>query len=243
MTEDDLNREAQLRADAETDVDASGVVADFYEERGQLTRAKMWRTEPYRLLATEDGESLLPPDLFAETSHWTRFDPRRNLMMWVTHFTVTLSSLARHFGISRERCRQIIDKQWREIALESSREALFPKTPATRRLVRVGALTPFDAKKRGEMPPDTWPVTRHREQDRAALRPEAPIARVKVRTEAPSANPSPLPSKLSTAPMSLRRKKQENAILCAACGSRPSMGFEFDQFGADNSLCQECAKR
>lgn len=139
---------------------AAMVLADYYEQSGQLTRAQMWRRAMGFVPNEPSGCSLGIPDLHVVMPPTTTQDPRRNMMIWILHHVVSRRALAKLFGVSLTRAVQVIDDgEWRVIA-HARREARLPTMAATVRLIAAGAIdSRFEL---GEPPPDDWPCTKKR---------------------------------------------------------------------------------
>lgn len=168
----EFDTESALRDDAKTSAAAALVLADFYEERGQPTRAKMWRRTT-GIANCIDGVL----DLFVRHSPpYGKMDPRRDAMVWLLHNVLSSATIARLFRISKDRPRQIAHKQERFICWFGYQETGRPTMAATQRLIEAHALRPmpdpFSARDHvlGDIPPETWPATRAHEIERVNKR-------------------------------------------------------------------------
>lgn len=148
--------EEELRALAILSTDAAQVLADYYEQGGQPTRAQMWRRAMGLLPGEPSGCSLGVPDLCVDQPPTTKQDPRRNMMIWVLHHVASRRALAKHFGVSLTRVVQIIADVERRAMVHAWHEANAPTMAATVRLRAAGAIDLRRAEL-GEPPPDDWP--------------------------------------------------------------------------------------
>lgn len=178
--------ERDLRAAAGVEPGAISILADFYEQCGQPTRAKLWRDQ---LLEREQFST--PPDLVVRPSTRSPVDPRRNVMIWLLlglyqsrGSTDPMGSLhdsnqlVCHFELTWPTLRNVVKQRDRKIRKAALDECQHPTMRATQRLVAAGALpspvvrgeyratwqdpqhTPPDRFLISvEVPPDTWPFT------------------------------------------------------------------------------------
>lgn len=182
MNEDDIATEARLRRAArESHPGATAVLADFYEERGQQSRAALWR-RPDRDEKT-DGER--DRTCIKTITRLSPIDPRRDAMIWLLCIAgLPLPSIGQAFKLCKSRVRGIANRIDREVYLAARAESMKTE-PVARRLRAVGAiLTLPDAAAvhlmwqareererrqrilRVELPPDSWPYTRPHEERR-----------------------------------------------------------------------------
>ena len=161
MTDQDHQLERDLRAQAKASKKAGGraaalILADFYEERGQPSRANLWRDE-----ARLHGRIWHAADLVS----WdTTF--RRKVMMWLLGHVTRQAEVARLFQSSPSWVRTMIREVETSVCEAANRERHHPTLKATLRLQAVGALSPRFERgsfELGEEPPATWPVTREEE--------------------------------------------------------------------------------
>lgn len=169
--------ESMLRATAMSDPMTVLVLADFYEEHGQPTRAELWRAF-VRIEAERGGHPLVPPDLRAisKRSPFSKTDQRRNAMIALLSGVTTAAKISRAFQLSSERIRQIIHKYRRIARWNDDDEQKHVTMMATHRLTAAGALgrpddggIDFD-----DIPPDTWPATSRHEIQRLKQRNKMP---------------------------------------------------------------------
>ncbi len=131
-------------------VAAAAVLADFYELRGQPSRAALWRGPDRDLTQAQ-------PDLLTRSSHVHAVDLRRNAMIWLLHHMLSIREIAKLFEISTTRTAQIIEQGDRDILAHAVTERRHPTLAASRRLAEAGALDgikyhyPF-----GDPPPSGW---------------------------------------------------------------------------------------
>jgi len=156
--------------------EAIAILADFYEERGQSSRAALWREQ--LLPSSERRRHVLDevPDLLTRPHLPQAADCRRNQMIWLLR-TQGLSSrkTAAAFGLSSTRVEQIVAVEDRRIGMHARNEQLRPTLKATERLVAADAL-PGDRPTRygyqepwfelgAELPQD-WPAVCDLERDK-----------------------------------------------------------------------------
>lgn len=137
-------------------------------------------------------------------SPYAKVDPRRDSMMWLMRQTglYTFRTIAEAFGVSIDRCRQIIMRREGEVAGAAKREQLKPSCAATQRLAAAGALPPVDHHESAYY----WPLPHQeqRELERQAERAAKRHKRIRLSTtrraadlEAIEANPDrPAPVRL-----------------------------------------------
>jgi hypothetical protein len=161
VTEGDRRSEQQLRAQVKvTGGDHAAhcaVLADFYEQNGQPSRAVLWRTK-----SLLKGAAAPPADLVVRDPKW-----RRKVMMWLVGHVTGHAAVARAFKSSPSWTGALIRDVTRKICLAANAERHYPTLAATRRLQAAGALPkPFEWEpfELGEVPPESWPVTREQEQ-------------------------------------------------------------------------------
>lgn len=152
MTEGDYQREMDLRGQASSK-EAAAVLADFYEEHGQPSRAMLWRQPRH-------PKRKIPADLVIH-------DPkqRRKAMMWLLHHVADTRTIASAFRSSRSWTLTLVAEIEKAICEAANVERHCPTMAATQRLQAVGALPPrFDRGSfaLGEIPPDDWPATSSR---------------------------------------------------------------------------------
>jgi hypothetical protein len=165
VTDHDRQLEQQLRAQAKVSQKAgrqaaARVLADFYEERGQPSRAELWRDERRLHGGVWHAADLIKGD----SSH------RRQVMMWLLGHVISKAEIARLFRFSPSWTQVLIKEIEAEICSAANWARHHP-TKATERLQAVGALPPrFDRGtfELGEEPPQTWPITREEEARRAS---------------------------------------------------------------------------
>jgi hypothetical protein len=158
--------EEKLRKSALTSVEAAIVLADYYEEHGQPSRARMWRQAKGLLPGVPSGCSLGIPDLHITRSPTSKQDPRRNAMIWLLHHVASRRSLAKMFGVSLTRIVQIIADAEKRVRSNAIHEARSPTLAATARLRSAGALNDLGYCYRDSNvpPPEGWPRTRPHEK-------------------------------------------------------------------------------
>jgi hypothetical protein len=120
---------------------AIAILADFYEQHGQPSRAALWRD----LLSPQSRDPrryvLETPDLLTRPHQPQAPDCRRNQMIWLLR-TQGLSArkTAAAFGLSATRVEQIVMIEDRRINVHARDEQLRPMLKATERLMAIGAL-------------------------------------------------------------------------------------------------------
>lgn len=151
---------------------AIAVLADFYEQHGQPSRATLWRAQ---LASAKDPEPrYVPhdvPDLQTRERRFQDPDPRRNQMIWLLRkLDLSVRTVAAAFDLSATRIAQIVGHEDRRIRMHAKKEQLRPTLKATERLVVAGAL-PGDRPARSdretwfdlcEEPPEDWPAEHKR---------------------------------------------------------------------------------
>lgn len=149
---------------------AIAVLADFYEERGQLTRAALWR----ELLSSKGSSATVNdvPDLLTRPHRSPAPDCRRNQMIWLLRKQgASVRKVGSAFGLSATRVEQIVAVEDRRINVHARNEQLRPTLAATKRLVAVGALPADQPTRHGrqepwfdlcEEPPGDWPAEHKR---------------------------------------------------------------------------------
>ncbi len=155
MTDRDYQHEQELRALTRVKgaKEAALVLADFYEQHGQPSRAMLWRAQ--RRSA----------DLVVQDPKW-----RRHAMIWLLSHVASQTVISRAFRISKSSVQTWKSATERRICEVANEERHHPTMAATRRLQAAGALPkPFEpgAFKLGEVPPESWPLTRERKAPRA----------------------------------------------------------------------------
>jgi len=157
MTDEDYKLEHELRALArERDAtDACAILADFYEQRGQLSRAVLWRSRLAVLHA-------MPAD-----QHMRR-DPmaRRDAMAWLLAHLLELKGVARVLRVNDQaRLRWDVGNVEDKVHLAAAKECIHPTLAATQRLQAAGALPVLDRTQIGDQmlsdatAPESWPIT------------------------------------------------------------------------------------
>lgn len=172
---DRLEVERSLRASAleakSTPVErraSISIIADFYEQHGQLSRAALWREQ---LL---DRHPMLSgiPDLLTRPHRSKAFDCRRSQMVWLLRKQgVSVRKVASAFGISATRVEQIVSLEDERIRMHAKNEQLWPTLKATERLIAAGALAGDRPTRSGyqeswfdlcDEPPEDWPAEHKR---------------------------------------------------------------------------------
>lgn len=159
------------------------VLADFYEERGQPSRARLWRA---RAVIAVTHWANIPDLLTPDVGPYGKCDPRRTSMIGLLSRVMRPTAIARAFDLSPGNIRQIITRQNERVRYNASYEIDKAQRtacgmPAVRRLVAARALTtpgripgmdsgcnsllPYAF---GDVPPETWPATRPHEVERLA---------------------------------------------------------------------------
>jgi hypothetical protein len=171
VTDLDYQHEQQLRTlmAVERSAHVASVLADFYEQRGQLSRAELWRVEA---LAKRRRRVA---DLVIYDTKW-----RRKTMLWLlAHFT-SHKALASTFKSSSYWVSTSVHEVDAAISAAANAERHHPTLRATLRLQSARALPPRyvrGAFQLGDAPPESWPVTRDCELPAArAIRNQASIA-------------------------------------------------------------------
>jgi hypothetical protein len=154
VTDHDYRRERELRLLVGTSGsrEDARVLADFYEQHGQLSRAKLWRTE--RRINKRAGNAA---DLLVKDPKW-----RRKVMMWLLGHVTTQAHVASVFRSSPSWARALIREVEVRVCDAANEERHHPTMAATLRLQAVGALpAPYvrGAFVLGYPPPESWPTT------------------------------------------------------------------------------------
>lgn len=150
MTDQDYQTEQELRAQTRERGAAKGpalILADFYEQHGQPSRAWLWR-QPLRVHAQRSAA-----DLVIRDPEW-----QRKVMMWLLSHVISLANIARAF----RRSVTAYDVEVK-ICEAANMERHHPTMAATLRLQAAGALPGRFTRgtfELGEAPPESWPVTR-----------------------------------------------------------------------------------
>jgi hypothetical protein len=165
FTEEELRAQALDKKDP-NNRDAIAVLVDFYEQRGQLSRAALWRKALYPHYVREI------PDLLTQQPRLSAVDNRRNQMIWLLRTQgLQARAVGDAFDLSVERVRQIIIREDHGINFHSRNEQLHPTMKATERLIAAGALpgdrpTPPGCSERWfsfvDEPPEDWPAEHKR---------------------------------------------------------------------------------
>lgn len=149
------------------------ILADFYEQNGQLSRAALWRELLSPQLRDRRRHVLIEtPDLLTRPHQPQAPDCRRNQMIWLLR-TQGLSArkTAAAFGLSATRVEQIVVIEDRRINEYARNEQLRPTLKATERLVASGALPGDHPTRHGRQepwfdlvdePPQDWPAEHKR---------------------------------------------------------------------------------
>jgi len=153
VTQEDYAHEQALRAQTREKgaKDAARILADFYEQHGQPSRAALWRESRIHPLKK------LPVDLLVHAE-----PQRKKAAMWLLGHVLSRAELIAAFRSTKAVvaiCRNRIN---REICEAANRERHHPTMSATQRLQKAGALPQrYDAGifELGELPPDSWPRT------------------------------------------------------------------------------------
>ncbi len=157
MTHHDYRREHELRVlvGASGSQEDARVLADFYEQHGQLSRAQLWRTK--RRINKRAGNAA---DLLVQDPKW-----RRKVMMWLLGHVTTQAHVASAFRSSPSWARTLIREVEVRICAAANEERHHPTLAATVRLQAVSALPPRFERgtyELGEPPPESWPATTSR---------------------------------------------------------------------------------
>jgi hypothetical protein len=127
------------------------VLADFYEQQGQLSRASLWRYWATLRRRRAVADDLLGPDP----------KQKRRVMMWLLRHVVSRGDVARLFKSSPSWARHTIATVEKAVCEAANRERHQPTLAATQRLQAAGALPkPYEQGtfRLGEEPPDYWPA-------------------------------------------------------------------------------------
>lgn len=162
MTNPEYHQEQLLRAlmVKERSAAVASVLADFYEQRQQLTRAKMWRDAAN----ARDELRRRVPDLTAQSVQY-----HRKSLMWLLAHCTKIIDVARLFKSSPSWASVLIHEVETQICEAANMERHHPTLAATRRLQIARALPPPYGRgvfRLGETPPESWPLTRACESDR-----------------------------------------------------------------------------
>lgn len=157
MTEHDYKCEKRLRrlVSERGSLEDARILADFYEQHGQLSRAKLWR-DTRRV----NGRAANAADLVVQDPKW-----RRKVMMWLVGHVESQAAVARAFKSSPSWARSLISEVEHKICAAANAERHRPTMGATRRLQAAGALPKQFERgtfELGEIPPESWPATTKR---------------------------------------------------------------------------------
>lgn len=155
---------------------AISILADFYEQHGQPSRAALWREQlsamNQRPLDRRHRALEEIPDLLTRPHRPQAFDCRRNQMVWLLRKQgVSVRKVGAAFGLSATRVEQLVAVEDQHIRMHAKNEQLWPTLKATERLVAAGALSGDRPTRRGhqeswfdfcDMPPDDWPAEHKR---------------------------------------------------------------------------------
>jgi hypothetical protein len=150
-----IEGEAELRKQARASDNARAILADYYEESGQPSRAAMWR-EPRTVGIGVD------PDLNVPDKSSCAEDSRRAAMIWLLQHVMSERAIAKALDVSGTRVRQILHRLDRDILTIKAAELRHPTMAATQRLGAAGALRSASMDVFGEPPPADWPMNRRR---------------------------------------------------------------------------------
>lgn len=145
---------------------AIAILADFYEQHGQPSRAALWREQL-------SGNPTRVPDLLTRPHRPQGTDCRRSQMIWLLRKQGTsVRKVARAFDLSGTRVEQIVALEDRRIRMHARNEQLHPTLKATERLVAAGALSGDRPTRRGHQEswfdlcedelPEDWPAEHKR---------------------------------------------------------------------------------
>ncbi len=153
MTECDYQHEQDLRSQTRMKgaKDAAQILADFYEQLGQPSRAMLWR-RTVRVHAQRR-----PADLIVQDPKW-----QRKVMMWLLGHVTSQAAVASAFRSSKRCTKTLIREIESKICAAANVERHYPTMAATLRLQATRALPrPFEqgAFELGEVPPESWPIT------------------------------------------------------------------------------------
>jgi hypothetical protein len=154
VTDHDYQREKDLRLNVRKrgSPEDANVLADFYEQQGQPSRARLWRDA--RRVCGRAGNAA---DLVVQDPKW-----RRKVMMWLVGHVESYAAVARAFKSSSSWTRTLIREVEIKICEAANAERHNPTMPATLRLQAERALPgrfERSAFELGEMPPESWPAT------------------------------------------------------------------------------------
>ena len=155
---------------------AISILADFYEQYGQPSRAALWREQLVpmgeRPLGRRSRVLEEVPDLLTRPPRSRASDCRRNQMIWLLRKQGgTVRKVGAAFGLSATRIEQIVALEDRRINMHAKDEQLWPTLKATERLVAAGALAGDRPARPGlhepwfdlcDLPPDDWPAEHKR---------------------------------------------------------------------------------
>jgi hypothetical protein len=166
--------------------EAIAILADYYEQHGQPSRAALWREllspsartkRRYVLMEVPDLLTRPPAPIAGSIRHTPQRsqtpDCRRNQMIWLLRTQgLSVRKTAKAIGISPTRVEQIVALENRRLGAHAKAEQLRPTLKATERLVAVGALsgdrpTRYGHRERWfdldvEEPPQDWPAEHKR---------------------------------------------------------------------------------
>jgi hypothetical protein len=147
--------------------EAIAVLADYYEECGQSSRAVLWR---WQLDAKNSWREI--PDLLTRPHRSQAADCRRNQMIWLLRKQgASVRKVGSAFDISATRVEQIVKIEDDRIQVYARNEQLRPTLKATERLIAAGALPGERPTRAGvqerwveldDVPPDDWPAEHRR---------------------------------------------------------------------------------
>lgn len=158
MTDGDYQLEQALRAQTrqKNPQAAARVLADFYEQRGQPSRATLWRKG-----VLVRARAKFPAEQVIQDERW-----QRKVAMWLAGYDASHAVVGEAFRSTKDWVRVMIRQVEGRIYAAANTERFHPTMTATRRLLAVGALPFYEigGLKLGELPPESWPVTRTKEQ-------------------------------------------------------------------------------
>lgn len=168
--------------------DAISILADFYEEHGQPSRAALWREQlleaGQRPIGRQHHELEELPDLLTRTlPTFQALDFRRSQMIWLLRkqgvsarkIGAAFRILAFNPNFSATRVEQLVRHEDQRIRIHATYEQLWPTLKATQRLIAAGALSGDRPTPTGrpaawfdfcELPPEDWPAEHKRRRDK-----------------------------------------------------------------------------
>ena len=176
MNASDYQHEQDLRAqtrERRSATEAAHVLADFYEQQGQPSRAALWRDADTDALRRRPSRWQFPVDVIVHALVW-----HRKVAMWLAGQEATRAAVARAFRSSPSWTTTLIRDVEEAVCAAANAERHWPTMAATLRLHAAGALPPRFEKSTfvlGDLPPDSWPICPRHDRNEARELPAVPV--------------------------------------------------------------------